>query len=113
MELSSHLENDVLVIELDGEFMGGADSEMFVQTIEKTLQDEHPNVVVDMARVTWMNSSGLGLLIAALTSLRSGGGDLRLANLTERLQRPLQITKLDTVFQRYDSVQKAIESFTE
>jgi len=113
MELTSYLQDDILVIELSGEFMGGPDSEQFVQIIEETIRDEHPNIVVDMSRVTWMNSSGLGLLISALTSLRSSGGDLRLAGLSERLQRPLKITKLDTVFKRFDSLEDAVKSYQE
>ena len=91
--------------------MAGQDSEKLRNVVDETIQSEHVNVVVDMEEVNWMNSSGLGMLISALTSLRSSGGDMRLANLSERLKRPMQITKLDTVFQDFDSVAEAVKSY--
>ena len=111
MELQTRQQENVFVIELSGELMGGSDSEKFRNVIDEAIMDETNNVVIDLERVHWMNSSGLGLLISALTSLRSSGGDLRLANLSERLRRPLTITKLDTIFKEFDSVQSAVQSF--
>lgn len=99
------------VLELNGELMGGADFDTFRKIIDKAIEQEHVNLVIDMAHVTWMNSSGLGMLISALTSLRSSGGDIRLANMSERLKRPMEITKLDTVFQEYPSVEEAVKSY--
>ena len=69
------------------------------------------NVIVDLARVKFMNSSGLGMLISALTTMRNSGGDLRLANAADRIQSLLIVTKLITVFQHFDSVQEAAESY--
>ena len=70
------------------------------------------NVVVDMKNVNWMNSSGLGILIGGLTTMRNNGGDLRLANVTERIKSLLMITKLITVFDTYESLDLAVSSFT-
>jgi len=112
MQIASRLEGKVLVISITGELMAGQDSEKLRNIIDETIQDEHIDVVADMKGVTWMNSSGLGMLISALTSLRSAGGDLKLANLSDRIRRPMQITKLDTVFQDYTSVQDAVSSYT-
>ena len=111
MEIKKKMTEDVLVLAITGELMGGNESDQFRKITDKTIQDEHVFVVVDMEKATWMNSSGLGMLISALTSLRSSGGDLALANLTERVRRPLQITKLDLVFQEYDSVEAAVKRF--
>ena len=66
-----------------------------------------------MSNVKWMNSSGLGTLMAGLTTLRSSDGDLKLAGLSERVKRPIEITKLNQVLQIYDTVDDAISSFTE
>ena len=103
--------DDVLVIHIDGDLMGGPDSDVLRKTIEKAIKDETVNVVVDLEKAKWMNSSGLGMLISALTTLRSSGGDLCLANLSDRLRRPIQITKLDLVFKEFDSVESAVNSF--
>ena len=58
-----------------------------------------------------MNSSGLGALMGALTSMRSADGDLRLANVTEKVQSLLMITQLLTIFKTYESVDRAVASF--
>lgn len=60
-----------------------------------------------------MNSSGLGMLIGGLTTMRKSGGDLRIANATDKIQSLLIVTKLITVFKHYDSVDKAVESYNE
>lgn len=111
MECKSSQVNDVLVIEIKGEIMGGADSESFRDIIYNAIEDDKVFIVADLARATWMNSSGLGVLISGLTTVRSSGGDLRLANITERVRRPLEITKLESVFLIYDSVADAVDSF--
>ncbi|MBD3375813.1 anti-sigma factor antagonist [candidate division KSB1 bacterium] len=111
MQISQNVNNDVLVLSLEGDLMGGADSEKFRKVVDQAIEEEQTNIIVDMSHVSWMNSAGLGMLISALTSLRSSGGDLRLANLNDRLRRPLQITKLDSVFQEYETVESAIKSY--
>jgi len=103
----------VLVVELEGELMGGPEADEFRSIIDKAIMDEKNKVVIDMGRVNWMNSSGLGMLMNALTNLRSSGGDLKLANLSERTRRPIQITRLDSVFDEYDSVEVAVRTFAE
>jgi len=111
MQIVTNMEENVFVIKITGELMAGQDSEKLRNVVDETIQSEQVNVVVDMEEVNWMNSSGLGMLISALTSLRSSGGDMKLANLSERLKRPMQITKLDTVFQDFDSVAEAVKSY--
>ncbi|MCJ7812753.1 STAS domain-containing protein, partial [bacterium] len=61
--------------------------------------------------VKWMNSAGLGIIMASLTTLRGSGGDLKLANVTERVLRPIQITKLNRVIEIFDSLDKAVDSY--
>jgi anti-sigma B factor antagonist len=58
-----------------------------------------------------MNSLGLGMLIASLSTVRNRGGDLKLANITDRIKSVLVITRLVTVFDCYDSVNEAVRSF--
>jgi anti-sigma B factor antagonist len=58
-----------------------------------------------------MNSTGLGILISGYTTLRNTNGELKLANVTDKIQSLLTITKLVTVFEAYDSVDEAIKSF--
>ena len=111
MKLNSKNINDVFIIEIEGEIMGGSEADDFKDLLYNAIEDGYTNVVIDLEKATWMNSSGLGMLIMGLTSVRSSEGDLRLANVSERIKRPLEITKLDSVFSIYNSVEQAISSF--
>ena len=111
MQVSQINESGVLVFTLSEDLMGGAEAESFQKKILAAIEKEQVQVVADLSQVRWMNSSGLGMLIRALISLRSSSGDLRLASISERLRRPMEIARLDTVFQQYDAVTEAINSF--
>ena len=111
MEIIESKEQEVLIFGLKGEIMGGPETEKFHKKLYTAVKQGDVNAIVDMTEATWMNSSGLGMLISGLTTLRSSGGDLRLAGLSQRLRRPLEITKLDLVFNVYDTVESALESF--
>lgn len=111
MQCKTNQLKDVLVIEITGEIMGGADSEGFRKIIYDAIEDDQVFIVADMTHATWMNSSGLGMLISGLTTLRSSGGDLRLANLSDKVRRPLEITKLESVFLTFNSTEDAVNSY--
>jgi anti-sigma B factor antagonist len=111
MKCNTKQVDDVLVIEIEGEIMGGADSESFRNIIYEAIEEDRVFIVADLKNATWMNSSGLGMLISGLTTLRSSGGDLRLTNLSEKVRRPLEITKLESVFLTYNSVEEAVMSY--
>jgi anti-sigma B factor antagonist len=65
---------------------------------------------MDLSKVDWMNSSGLGILISGLTTIKNAGGELRLAKVTDKIQSLLLITKLISVFSTHDSVEDALMS---
>lgn len=111
MEIVQKEVDDILIIELKGELMGGPGAEEFKTLLFKAIENEKVEIVVDLANATWMNSSGLGMLVSGLSSIRSSGGDLRLVNVSERMRRPMEITRLDSVFQFYNSVEEAIQSY--
>lgn len=111
MELEEKRVGEVLVVQLRGKLMGGKGSEAFREMLYRAISDRIVNVLVDLSEVTWMNSSGLGMLISGLTTMRSAGGDLRLVGLNEGTRRPLQITRLDAVFQVFGSQQEGLCSF--
>ncbi len=102
-----------VVIKLKGNIMGGPDGAKLHETLHELKEKNKKNVVVDLSRVKFMNSSGLGMLISGMTTMRNAGGDLRLANAADRIQSLLIITKLITVFKHYDSVEKATSSYEE
>ncbi len=111
MKLSSHQVGDVAVLEPKGKIMGGPDATLLHDHLHDLIKENKKNVVIDLAKVDWMNSTGLGILISGLTTLRNNGGELKLANVTEKIESLLTITKLITVFENYDSVEEAVGSF--
>jgi anti-sigma B factor antagonist len=113
MEMKEEKQGDVLIVHLNGELMGGEDTLAFQERVYQAIREVCVNVVVDMAEVKWMNSAGLGILMACLTTLRGSEGDLRLANVPERVKRPLEITKLDGIIRTFRSIEDAVKSFGE
>jgi len=100
-----------VVLSLKGNVMGGPDGAKLHETLHELKEQGKKNVVVDLSKTKFMNSSGLGMLISGLTTMRNSGGDLRLANVADRIQSLLVVTKLITIFKSYDSVDEAVSSF--
>lgn len=111
MNIKEKMQGDVAVIALKGNLMGEPDTTEVREKIYGLLQDEVRKVVLDLGKVKWINSSGLGALIAAMTSVKNKGGDLRLANVTEKVESVFMITQLIKVFKTYETVDRAVASF--
>jgi len=111
MTIIEKVVGDIVVLELAGKIMGGPDASLLNDKLHDLLDKSQTKVIADLASVSWMNSSGLGILIGGLTTMRNNGGDLKLCSVTERIQSLLMITKLLTVFDAHDSLEKAVASF--
>jgi len=111
MNIKEKMHGDVAVVALKGNLMGEPDTTDVREKIYGLLQDDVKKVVLDLGKVKWINSSGLGALIAAMTSVKNKGGDLRLANVTEKVESIFMITQLIKVFRTYETVDRAVASF--
>jgi anti-sigma B factor antagonist len=111
MAAKDTIKDGVAILALKGKLMGGPDPTALHDRVHSLIADGINQVVIDMDDVKWMNSSGLGTLMASLTSLRNAGGDLKLANVAKKIESLLLITKLITVFETYNSVNRAVASF--
>lgn len=111
MNLSEKEIDGVIILELSGKIMGGPDATLLNDKLHELIEANKTSVIADLAKVEWMNSSGLGILIGGLTTMRNNGGDLKLAQVTERIQSLLMITKLLAVFDTYEKIDDAIQSF--
>ena len=100
-----------VVITLKGNVMGGPDGAKLHDTLHGLKESGKTNVVVDLSKVKFMNSSGLGMLISAMTTIRNAGGDLRLAKVADRIQSLLVVTQLITVFKHFETVDEAAKSY--
>jgi anti-sigma B factor antagonist len=111
MKLSSKEVSGVTVVSLEGSVLGGPDATALNDALHKLTEKHKKNIVVDLSGVQSMNSSGLSMLITALTTVKNAGGDLRLAAASKKIESLLVITKLSTVFELHPTVKKAIASF--
>ncbi len=102
---------NAVVIELKGNVMGGDDTKEFNDLLHKYLEEGKKNIVIDLSEVKFMNSSGLGMLIGGLTTMKKANGNLKLARTTEKIESLLVITKLITIFESFETVDEAIKSF--
>lgn len=111
MKIQQKEQYGAVVLQLNGKLTGGPEAETF-RTIFKTLMDEgKKNVIVNLKNVDWINSTGLGILISGYTSVRNAGGDLVLCNVGDRIDSILYVTKLNLLFQSFESEEAAAEHF--
>ena len=111
MKLTSKEIGDVMVLEPKGKIMGGPDATLLHDQLHDFIDHGKKKVIIDLSKVDWMNSTGLGILIGGLTTMRNNKGDLKLVNVTERIKSLLVITKLITIFETFDSTDEAVASF--
>jgi anti-sigma B factor antagonist len=103
--------NGVTVVEIEGRIVLGEESNAFRERVKGLLAGGKKKIVLDMKNVTYIDSAGLGTLVATFHSARSQGATLKLANLGSKFKEVLQVTKLYTVFETYDNEAAAIQSF--
>lgn len=111
MNYSINERYNCIVIEFSGNMMGGPDANEFNEDLHDLIDQDKKEIVADLSNVKFMNSSGLGILIGGLTTMRNAGGDLRIAGADQRIESLLMVTKLITVFNSYRTVEEAVESF--
>ena len=111
LDLKERQAGDVTILYLSGEVRIGEGSVSLRDSIRKLADAGKNRVLLNLAGVKYMDSSGVGELIANYTTLSRQGGQLKLLNLTDRIQNLLVITKLLTVFDSYDNEAEALKSF--
>ncbi len=111
LQIVEKLVGGVTVLHLSGRVTLGEESNQLRTRIKETLGKGNAQLVLDLGDVSYIDSAGLGTLVAAYTTAQNQGATLKLANLTKRFHEQLNITKLVTVFDVYDSVDKAVKSF--
>lgn len=109
MKFEDALVGDVVVLNVSGKIMGGEEITLFHGRVHEYLGMNKKKFVIDLAKVEWMSSVGLGMLISALTAVRNAGGRLVLANIT-KIESILTITRLMGVFEHFDSLDEALKT---
>ena len=111
MNLKEREVDGIVILDLSGKVMGGPDANLLSSKLHELVESKKTKVVADLSKVSWMNSSGLGILIGGLTTMRNNEGDLRLVNVTDRIKSLLIITKLITIFETFENMDQALASF--
>ena len=101
----------VTVVDIEGRIVLGEESARLRELVSELLKNGYKKILFNLVDVQYIDSSGLGSLVSAFTSVRRQGGELKLLNLTSKVHDVLQITKLYTVFDIMDDEAVAINSF--
>jgi anti-sigma B factor antagonist len=110
LKLATRTKDRILLVDTSGRIVFGEESSLLRDTVKKAIS-ENNRIVLNLGEVNYIDSGGLGTLVALRTSAQNAGGTIKLANLTKRVGDLLQVTKLLTVFDVYNSEAEAIESF--
>ena len=111
MRITTRQINDVTILDLNGKITIGTGDIALRQALSEALFAGARNLLVNMAGVTMIDSSGIGELVSGYTTTANHGGRLKLCSLPPKVSDILEITQLITVFEVFDSEQEAIESF--
>ena len=101
----------VSVVELDGRVVLGEESNSLREKLKSLLAEGKKKIVLNMANIKYIDSAGLGTLVAAHLSAKTQGASVRLCHLGNKFHEVLQMTKLLTVFDVYDTEAAAVSSF--
>jgi anti-sigma B factor antagonist len=111
MKASNRQVNGVTVVDMSGRITLGEGSVVLRETVKDLLAKGHKKILLNLGDVSYIDSSGIGEMVSAFTSVRREGGELKLLKLTKKVHDLLQITKLYTVFDIKDDEATAIQAF--
>jgi len=112
MKSSTRQVDGATIIDLSGRITLGEGSSVLRDLVRQTVAKGNKKILLNLGDVTYIDSSGIGELVSAFTSVRNAGGELKLLNLTKKVHDLLQITKLYTVFDVKDDEATAIQAFS-
>jgi anti-sigma B factor antagonist len=113
MSTNTRQAGGVTVVDISGRIVLGEESAALRDLVGDLLSKGHKKILFNLGDVTYIDSSGLGHLVSAFTSVRKQGGELKLLNLTNKVHDVMQITKLYTVFDIMDDEPAALKSFSQ
>jgi anti-sigma B factor antagonist len=103
--------SDPVVIAINGNVLGGPEAMEFTRSVGELIRNGQSHVIVDLSGVGLMNSSGLGMLVGASTSLRTAKGSMVVAAANAKLQNLFKMTRLDSVLAQYQTRDEALAAF--
>ncbi len=111
MEITTREDGRVTILTVSGDLVIGDPESAFKKTVTRLLEEGRIYLLVDMKDVSFLDSSGLGALVRALTNSQKEGGQTKLLNAGPQVRKLLEMTKLDSVFELHDDLERAVLSF--
>ena len=111
MKIETRTVGDVTILDCSGKITLGEGTMAVRNKVRDILKSDGKKIVLNLANVNYIDSSGIGELVSTYTTVANSGGQLKLLSLTKKIQELLAITKLLTVFQVFDNEQSALASF--
>lgn len=112
MTIDTRTVGDVTILDIHGKITIGEGSAEIRNKVRDLLQSGRKKILLNMGDVSYVDSSGIGELVSSFTTVTNAGGQLKLLQLTKKLQELLAITKLLTVFDTYNDEQQAVASYS-
>jgi anti-sigma B factor antagonist len=110
IEVENQDGSDLAILTIKGEFWGGNEWAVH-EKIKELIDEEKTRIVLDMSRVKRVNSTGIGALVASLTTLRGAGGDMKLAGANRNIADHLGLLNLYTVIEMFETPEEAVASY--
>lgn len=111
MQMTERTVNDVMILDLDGRLTIDAGAEQLREAIKRLVSQGKSNVLINLTKVPYVDSGGLGELVHSLVSARKAKGEVKLMGLTSKITDLLAITRLVTVFETFETEADALASF--
>ncbi len=111
LNISECQAGDVTILEMNGRITIGEESIFFRETISRLLREDKKKILLELGQVRHIDQSGIGELVSSFTAVNKQGGQLKLLNLTQKIQDLLAITRLLTVFKVFEDRGEALDSF--
>lgn len=109
MNVTVRRARNVVILELSGKILGGTESDCLRERLDEILAAGEDRVLVNLARVPWMNSAGLGILLSGYSRMQDRGGTMAFCGVQERVRGILRTTKLLTVLDIFDDERAGVE----
>ena len=113
LEFLHTTQGSVEIISVTGRLISKMDSENLISTVNDLVANEKTTILLDLSSLNYMNSTGLNILLGMFTATRNAGGDMCLCNVCEKVEELLVMTKLNSVFTIYKSMDEALSAFSE
>jgi anti-sigma B factor antagonist len=110
MDITIRESNDVVIMDINGE-IDLYNVPDIKETIKAQMEGSKTNIIINLDKVSYIDSSGIGVLISSLSNLKKAGGSLKIINVYASVRKVFELTKLTSFFDIYDSEQEALASY--